>query len=83
MAIHHNDQWSIDFVHYQTFKRKKIRFLTIVDNFTREAPGILVDRSLKSKDVVRYLEILTSVKGKPRKIVCDNGPEFICSKYNL
>lgn len=81
IAIHHNDQWSIDFVHDQTYKNRKLRFLTVVDNFTRMSPGVLVDRSLKSKDVVRYLEILTSIKGKPRKIICDNGPEFICYKF--
>lgn len=80
-AFHHNDHWSIDFVMDRTVKKRKLRMLTIVDNFTRESPGVLVDRQLKSKDVVRFLDILTKVKGKPAKIICDNGPEFISSKF--
>lgn len=80
-AFHHNDHWSIDFVMDQTTKRRKLRMLTIVDNFTRESPGVWVDRQLKSKDVVSFLDILTRVKGKPSKIICDNGPEFISSHF--
>ncbi len=76
-----NDHRSIDFVHDQTSRKKKLRFLTVVDNFTRESPGVLVDNRLRSRDVVRYLDILTSVKGMPNKIICDNGPEFICSRF--
>lgn len=81
MPLHQNDYWSIDFVHDETIRRRKLRFLTVVDNFTREAPGILVDQKLKSKDVVRYLDILTDLRGTPRKIICDNGPEFISSHF--
>lgn len=81
LALHHNDQWSIDFVHDETFKKRKLRFLTVVDNFTREAPGILVDKKLKARDVVRYLDILTEIKGTPRQIICDNGPEFISGHF--
>ena len=80
-AFNHNDHWSIDFVMDKTTRRRKLRMLTIVDNFTRESPGVLVDHCLKLKDVVRYLEILTKVKGKPRQIICDNGPEFISNTF--
>ena len=82
-AFYHNDHWSIDFVHDQTSKKRKLRMLTIVDNFTRESPGILVDQNLKSKDVVRFLDILMKVNGKPSKIVCDNGPEFISEHFKM
>ncbi len=81
LALHYNEQWSIDFVHDLTSKNKKLRFLTIIDNFTRESPGILVDKQLKSKDVIRFMKILISIKGKPKQIICDNGPEFISANF--
>ena len=56
-----NQRWSMDFVHDSTVGGRRIRALTIVDEFTRECPAIEVDTSIPGQRVVRVL---------------DNGPEF-------
>ena len=71
-----NERWSMDFVSDALGDGRKFRVLTIVDDFTREAPAIAVDFSLPGDRVVRVLELLAATRGLPRVIVCDNGPEF-------
>ncbi len=72
-----NDRWSIDFVSDALGDGRKIRALTIVDDYTRECPAIEVDFSLSGERVVRVLEHLALTRGLPRAIVLDNGPEFV------
>jgi putative transposase len=55
---------------------KVIRILTIVDDYTRECPGIEVDTSLGGWRVRRVLDRIASERGLPEAIVLDNGPEF-------
>jgi putative transposase len=71
-----NERWSMDFVSDALADGRKIRALTIVDDFTRESPAIEVDFSLGGERVVRVLEELRVTRGLPRSIVLDNGPEF-------
>lgn len=78
-----NDCWSMDFVSDSLFSGKKIRVLTIVDNFTRESPAIELDHCLKGSDVVRTLEQAVKRHGKPKVIKVDNGPEFISKELDL
>ena len=51
--------------------------LNIVDEFTRECLTIEVSRKFKGKDVIAVLEELFAIRGRPRFIRSDNGPEFI------
>ena len=51
--------------------------LVILDEFTREAPNIRVDRKLNSTDVVDALTDLFILRGPPAFVRCDNGPEFV------
>jgi transposase InsO family protein len=76
-ASHPNHVWSYDFVHDQTIDGKRLRCLTIVDEFTREGLAIRCARSLTAGDVVRVLEELMARHGKPQCIRSDNGPEFV------
>jgi putative transposase len=71
-----NERWSMDFVSDALSDGRRFRALTIVDDFTREAPAIEVDTSLPGDRVVRVLESLAATRGLPKAIVCDNGPEF-------
>ena len=71
-----NERWSMDFVSDALADGRKIRALTIVDDFTRESPAIEVDFPLGGERVVRVLEDLRVTRGLPRSIVLDNGPEF-------
>jgi len=72
-----NARWSIDFVSDALGDGRKIRALTIVDDYTRECPAIEVDFSLSGERVVRVLERLATTRGLPQAIVLDNGPEFV------
>jgi putative transposase len=71
-----NERWSLDFVSDALADGRRIRILTIVDDFTRECLKMVVDTSLSGKRVTRELSSLISVKGTPKAIVSDNGTEF-------
>ena len=75
-----NHVWSYDFVHDRTDDGRVYRTLNIIDEFTREALAIRVDRKLNSIDVVDALTDLFILRGPPAFIRSDNGPEFIAQK---
>lgn len=50
--------------------------LTLVDDFTRECFGLVVDTSLAALRVVRELGQVIETRGCRRMIVSDNGTEF-------
>lgn len=59
------------------FWGRKIRLLTVVDAFTREALGIVVETSLSGVPVARVLNRIINRRGAaPEEIVLDNGPEL-------
>lgn len=73
-----HDCWSMDFVADALFDGRKIRCLTIVDNYSRKCMTIAVGQGLKGTDVVSALEELRLFQqAMPRKIQVDNGSEFI------
>ena len=69
--------WTYDFMSDQTEDGRSLKFLTVLDEFTRESLTIEVGRSIKSKDVIAVLEYLFMIRGIPGFIRSDNGPEFI------
>jgi len=79
-ALYPNHVWSYDFVSDQTMDGRKLRFLTVIDEFTREAIWIECARLLNSQDVVRVLDQLVEIRGHPRIIKSDNGPEFVAER---
>jgi len=72
-----NHVWTYDFIEDQTEDGRKLKFLTVLDEYTRESPAIEVGRSIKAGDVIAVLEYLFIVRGTPKFIRSDNGPEFI------
>ncbi len=72
-----NERWSMDFMGDSLADGRTFRTLNIVDDFSREAPTIVVDLSLPGRRVVRELDALGQQRGLPKMIVMDNGPEFI------
>lgn len=71
-----NQRWSMDFVSDCLAHGRKFRCLTIVDDFSRESPAIVVDTSLPGQRVTGILDYLGGTRGLPDTITCDNGPEF-------
>lgn len=55
----------------------RLRALTVVDAFTREALAIDVDQGIKGEQVVEAMARISSIRGAPKTIRVDNGPEFI------
>lgn len=53
-----------------------MRLLNIVDEFTRECLTIEVGRKFTGKKVVEVLKELFAIRGRPKHIRSDNGPEF-------
>lgn len=71
-----NERWSMDFVSDQLACGRRFRTLNIVDDFSRECVGQVVDTSISGQRVARYLDELAERRGLAKTIVCDNGPEF-------
>jgi putative transposase len=74
-----NHTWSYDFMSDQTEDGRGLKFLTVLDEFTRESLAIEVARSIRSKDVIAVLDYLFMVRGAPQFLRSDNGPEFVAN----
>jgi putative transposase len=72
-----NEQWALDFVEDALASGRKIRLLSVIDVFTREALALEVDTSLPGRAVVRVLARLSEERPLPAQLVLDNGPELI------
>jgi len=72
-----NECWSMDFMHDQLEDGRNFRLLNVLDDFNREGLGIEVGQSLPAERVVRTLDQIIEWRGKPARIRCDNGPEYI------
>lgn len=71
-----NQRWSMDFMSDQLADGRKVRTFNVVDDFSRECLAIEVDTSLGGARVARVLDRLIAQRGRPARIVLDNGPEF-------
>jgi len=78
-----NQAWSMDFVADQLVDGTRIRILTIVDVFTREALAAEVGHRLRGEDVVRVCNQLVASRGAPVRIFVDNGSEFSGKLFDL
>jgi putative transposase len=72
-----NQCWSMDFVADNLFNGARIRFLTVVDVFSRECLAIEVGQGLRGHDVVNTVDRILKQRGAPKQIFVDNGSEFI------
>ncbi len=75
-ASRRNHVWSYDFVEDRTHDGRKLRMLTVIDEYSRECLAIDVERRLRSDDVLHKLAELFTIHGPPEHIRSDNGPEF-------
>lgn len=72
-----NQVWAIDFVHDTCADGAALKCLTVVDEWTRECLAIDVGAGIRGARVAEVLSRLASVRGAPRHVRSDNGPEFI------
>lgn len=74
-----NEVWSWDFIHDRTVDGRALKWLSVVDEYTRECLVLEVRRSLPSAAVVELLSEVMRCRGTPAHIRSDNGPEFIAT----
>jgi len=71
-----NQRWSIDFVSDQLSTGRRFRILNVIDDYTRECVGQVVDFSISGERLVRLLDDLGRMERRPKEVVVDNGPEL-------
>jgi len=76
-AEYPNHVWAYDFLFDQCENGRKLKVLTITDEFTRLCLEIEVEHRMTSAYVGRTLLRLFAEHGTPRYVRSDNGPEFI------
>lgn len=73
-----NHVWSYDFVFDQTEDGRRLKWLPICDEFSRELVALEVERRMEARDVIRILDAAVIERGGPPQFIrSDNGPEFI------
>jgi len=79
-AEYRNHVWSYDFVEDKTVDGKKIRFLNIIDESTRECLASIPRRKWRHTDIIDILSDLIIMRGSPEYIRSDNGSEFTAKR---
>ena len=87
IATQANQIWTYDFVFDEAFSGscsnttlvsgRKLKMLTLIDEYTRECLAVEVDTSITSLKVRQILERVCLYRGFPKAIRSDNGSEFI------
>ena len=73
---HRNHVWSYDFVEAQTHDGRKLRLLTLIDEYSRECLAIRVARRINSFGVIETMADVMLTRGIPEHIRSDNGAEM-------
>jgi putative transposase len=76
-AEHPHHTWAWDFMEDRTEGGRKLRVLTVEDEFTRRCLAIEVEHRMSARFVADTLMGLIAEHGAPRFVRSDNGPEFI------
>lgn len=71
-----NEVWSMDFVSDALASGRRIKVLTIVDDFSKEVVDLAVDFGISGQYVTRVLDQAARFRGYPKAIRTDQGPEF-------
>jgi transposase InsO family protein len=72
-----NDVWTYDFIADRTSDGGTLKWLTLVDEYTRECLALYVARTVNGADMRRVLARVVGRRGAPTRIRSDNGSEFI------
>ncbi len=71
-----NAVWSMDFVSDALASGRRIKCLTVADDFSHECVDLAVDHGMGGAYVVRLLDQAACFRGYPRAVRTDNGPEI-------
>ena len=74
-----NDVWTYDFIADRTLDGGTLKWLSLVDEYTRECLALCVGETVTGADVRRILARVIGRRGAPTRLRSDNGSEFICA----
>ena len=76
-----NQIWALDFMADTLYGWRAFRTLNVIDEGNREALGIEVATSIPAQRMIRVLEQLIEIYGKPSALRVDNGSELTSSAF--
>ena len=71
-----NEVWSMDFVSDSLVSGRRLKCLTVADDFSHECVDIATDYGISGQYVTRLLDQAATFRGYPKVVRTDNGPEF-------
>ena len=71
-----NEVWSMDFVSDSLSNGRRLKYLTVADDFSHECVDIAVDFGISGEYVTRLLDRAAVFRGYPDMVRTDNGQEF-------
>jgi len=71
-----NEVWSMDFVFDRIASGRALKCLAIVDDATHEAVAVIPEHAIGGDHLVRLLDEVCAISGRPSIIRTDNGKEF-------
>ncbi len=84
-ALAVNQTWSMDFVSDAIARpgavARRIKCLTVADDFSHECVDITADFGIGGAYVTRLLDRAAMFRGYPKAVRTDNGPEFTCRAF--
>jgi putative transposase len=72
-----NHVWSFDFVEARTNDGRRLRLMTLIDEFSRRCLAIRVARRINAIGVIESFADVMLFEGIPAYIRSDNGPEMV------
>jgi putative transposase len=76
-----NQTWSMDFVSDSLCSGRRIKLLTVADDFSHECVTVAADFGIGGEYVTRLLDEAARFRGYPQAIRTDNGPEFVSRAF--
>ena len=74
IATKFNEVWSMDFVSDSLANGRRLKCLTVADDYSHECVGIAVDYGISGLYVTRLLDQAARFRGYPAAVRTDNGP---------
>ena len=76
-----NETWALDFMADALYHGRHFRTLNVIDEGNREALAIEIGTSIPSARVIRVLDDLIRLYGRPARLRVDNGPELTAEAF--
>ena len=72
--------WCWDFIFDRTSSGSQIKWLSVIDEYTRECLTLKIDREIMNADAIDSLAERFAMRGAPKPFCRDNGPDVIANE---